>query len=421
MGLTPRPLCENPAPHLHSIAGMSTLPATILSSWLGASGITNVSATPSDRKLVVLFLRGAMDGASLIVPFGDDEYHNHRRTIGLGTPKSGLIDLDGFYGLHPAAATLKPWYSKGKLAAIHAIGSMDQTRSHFEAMATMERGAEGQAQELSSGWLARALHATQPATPSPLRAVTFGSLLPDTLRGAPSPSVIRTINDVKLGGSKALRGIIKQLYEAGDTAAHASGLAALRVLDAMDKVNPDAYVPAAGATYPTSPTGESLRQAALLLKANVGATSVFLDSTGWDSHVTQGTSSGYLAGLFTDLAGALDAFATDIGPMFEKTTIVVMTEFGRRIPENSALGTDHGRAGAWLVLGNGVTGGKVHAEWPGLKTEQLDGPGDLRVTTDYRNVLLEISQLVFGQAITSSALFPGLVYKPSGVLPKALT
>ena len=194
---------------MHSIAGISTLPATILSSWLGASGITNVSVAPSDRKLVVLFLRGAMDGASLIVPFGDDEYHNHRRTIGLGTPKSGLIDLDGFYGLHPAAATLKPWYSKGKLAAIHAIGSMDQTRSHFEAMATMERGAEGQAQELSSGWLARALHATQPATPSPLRAVTFGSLLPDTLRGAPSPSVIRTINDVKLGGSKALRGIIK--------------------------------------------------------------------------------------------------------------------------------------------------------------------------------------------------------------------
>jgi uncharacterized protein (DUF1501 family) len=137
--------------------------------------------------------------------------------------------------------------------------------------------------------------------------------------------------------------------------------------------------------------------------------------------VTQGTSSGYLAGLFTDLAGALDAFATDIGPMLEKTTIVVMTEFGRRIPENSALGTDHGRAGAWLVLGNGVTGGKVHADWPGLKTEQLDGPGDLRVTTDYRNVLLEISQLVFGQAITSSALFPGLAYKPSGVFPKALT
>lgn len=421
MGLNPRPLCENPSRPLHSVAGLSTLPTSILSSWLGPTGITNVTATPSDSRLVVLFLRGAMDGASLIVPYGDDDYHKHRRTIGLGTPKSGLIDLDGFFGLHPAAAVLKPWYSKGKLAAIHAIGSMDQTRSHFEAMATMERGAEGQAQELSSGWLARALHASQPATPSPLRAVAFGSLLPDTLRGAPSPSVIRTINDVKLGGSKALREIIKQLYEAGDTAAHASGLAALRVLDAMDKVNPDAYTPAASASYPKSPTGESLRQAALLLKADVGATSLFLDSTGWDSHVTQGTSTGYLAGLFTDLAAALDAFATDIGPLLEKTTIVVMTEFGRRIPENSALGTDHGRAGAWLVLGHGVSGGKVHAEWPGLKAEQLEGTGDLRVTQDYRNVLLEISQLVYGPDIRVNTLFPGLLYRPSGVFPTALT
>lgn len=419
MGLTPRPLCEVAPPVLHSHAGLSTLPTSILASWLGPSGIGSLASTQSDNRLVVIFLRGAMDGASLLVPYGDDEYHNHRRTIGLGTPKTGLIDLDGFFGLHPAATSLKRWYQTGKLAGIHAIGSMDQTRSHFEAMATMERGAAGEAQQLSSGWLARALYATQAPKPSPLRAVAFGSLLPDTLRGAPSPSVIRTINDVKLGGSKALREILKQLYEAGDTVAHASGIAALAVLDAMDKVNPDAYVPVAGANYPKSPTGESLRQAALLLKANVGTSSIFIDSTGWDSHVTQGTSTGYLAGLFTDLADAISAFATDIGNGLEKTTIVVMTEFGRRIPENSALGTDHGRAGAWLVMGNGVSGGRVHATWPGLKTEQLDGPGDLRVTLDYRNVLLEASQLIFGQAVTSGALFPGLQYKPSGVFPKA--
>jgi len=419
MGLTPRPLCENSTPHTGPVTQPTALPAAILSSWLGPSGITKLAATQSDNRLVVIFLRGAMDGASLVVPYGDDDYHNHRRTIGLGTPKSGLLDLDGFFGLHPEAANLKPWYDKGKLAAIQAIGSMDQSRSHFEAMATMERGAKGEAQELSSGWLARALQATHQTQASPLRSVAFGSLLPDTLRGAPSPSVIRTVNDVKLGGSKVLREILKQQYANGNSAAHASGLAALKVLDAMDGINPDSYIPAGGADYPKSPTGESLRQAALLYKANVGATSVFLDSTGWDSHVTQGTTTGYLAGLFKDLAQALNAFALDLGPLLDKTTVVVMTEFGRRIPENSALGTDHGRAGAWLVLGNGVAGGKVHAVWPGLKQEQLEGPGDLRVTTDYRNVLLELSQHVFGQDITCNALFPGLDYKPSGVFPKA--
>lgn len=419
MGLTPRPLCENSKVHTGPVTQLSALPAAILSGWLGPSGITNLAATQSDNRLVVIFLRGAMDGASLVVPYGDDDYHNHRRTIGLGTPKSGLIDLDGFFGLHPEAGILKPWYAKGKLAAIQAIGSMDQSRSHFEAMATMERGAKGEAQELSSGWLARALQATHQTQASPLRSIAFGSLLPDTLRGAPSPSVIRTVNDVKLAGSKALREILKQQYATGNSAAHASGLAALKVLDAMDGINPDSYVPADGAIYPKSPTGESLRQAALLYKANVGATSVFLDSTGWDSHVTQGTATGYLAGLFKDMAQALNAFAVDLGPLLDKTTVVVMTEFGRRIPENSALGTDHGRAGAWLVLGNGVSGGKVHAVWPGLKQEQLEGPGDLRVTTDYRNVLLELSQHVFGQGITANVLFPGLDYKPSGVFPKA--
>ena len=403
------------------MTSLSALPAAILSSWLGPSGITNLASTQSDNRLVVIFLRGAMDGASLVVPYGDDDYHNHRRTIGMGTPKSGLTDLDGFFGLHPEAAILKPWYDKGKLAAIHAIGSMDQSRSHFEAMATMERGAKGEAQELSSGWLARALQATHQTQASPLRSIAFGSLLPDTLRGAPSPSVIRTVNDVKLGGSKALRELLRQQYAHGNSAAHASGLAALKVLDAMDGINPDSYIPAGGADYPKSPTGESLRQAALLFKANVGATSIFLDSTGWDSHVTQGTATGYLAGLFKDLAQAIHSFALDLGPLLDKTTVVVMTEFGRRIPENSALGTDHGRAGAWLVLGNGVSGGKVHAAWPGLKQDQLEGPGDLRVTTDYRNVLLELSQHVFGPGITGNALFPGLGYKPSGVFPKAST
>ncbi len=420
MGLTPRPLCETSYRHPGPVPQLAALPAAILSSWLGPSGITKLATTQSDNRLVVVFLRGAMDGVSLVVPYGDDDYHNHRRTIGLGTPKSGLTDLDGFFGLHPEAAILKPWFAKGQLAAIHAIGSMDQTRSHFEAMATMERGAKGEAQELSSGWLARALQASQQPTISPLRSIAFGSLLPDTLRGAPSPSVIRTVNDVKLGGSRALRELLKEQYAQGATAAHASGLAALKVLDAMDGINPDSYVPSGGADYPKSPTGESLRQAALLFKANVGATSVFLDSTGWDSHVTQGTTTGYLAGLFKDLAQAINAFLLDLGPQLDKTTIVVMTEFGRRIPENSALGTDHGRAGAWLVLGSGVSGGKVHATWPGLKQEQLEGPGDLRVTTDYRNVLLELSQHVFGPGVTGDVLFPGLGYKPSGVFPRAL-
>lgn len=413
MGVETRPLCSG-VQNVTRAARFSSLSAAALSGWLGPSQITDVSTLPTDKKLVVLFLRGAMDGVSLLVPYGDDDYHRHRPTIGLGTVKSGVIDLDGFFGFHPAAAKLSRWYQEGKLAGIHAIGSMDQSRSHFEAMATMERGAKGDPQTLSSGWLARALAATSRPNVSPLRSVAFGNTLADTLRGDTIPSLIRSVNDLKLGGSKALRDVLRTQYTQGHTAVHASGMATLRLLDAMDKLDPNAYTPAFGASYPTSLTGESLRQTSLLIKANVGVNAVFLDSTGWDSHVTQGTSTGYLAGLFLDLSESLNAFATDLGPHLESTTVLVMTEFGRRIPENSALGTDHGRASAWLAIGAGVCGGKVHTKWPGLKAEQMEEPGDLRVTTDYRDVLSEACHFVFGTQLPSNTIFPGHQYRLSG-------
>ena len=371
--------------------------------------------------LVVIFLRGGADGLNMVVPHFEDAYYKIRPTLGVPRPndgkadkKSRALDLDGKFGLHPVLAPLHPLFHEGKLAAVHAVGSGDLSRSHFEAMATMERGIARNT-GAASGWLARHLSSTAHSPESPLRAVAIAETMPESLRGAISATALLSLSDFRLippkstlqlpgsGGGphhevptqsreQALEATLRSLYNtenAKPDLMQSAGKETLDALDAVKRLAPAQYQPAAGAVYPKGDIGEGLRQTACLIKGDVGLEIACLDTGGWDTHVAQGRDSGMPERL-TELGQALGAFATDLGARFANVTTLVMTEFGRRAYENTSLGTDHGRASCMFLMGGGVNGGKVYADWPGLAADKLEGPGDLHVTTDYRDILAEI-------------------------------
>ena len=360
--------------------------------------------------LVTIFLRGGADCLNVVVPHGDDAYYRNRPTIGIAAPKSGkgsaadhALDLDGFFGLHPALSPLHAMYGEGAISFVHACGSGDGTRSHFEAMAAMERGLrDDRGSGATNGWIARHLASTR-GSDSPLRAVAFGGIMPDSLRGATNASALDSLDDFRLqtsaqndarggearGAEAHLRRALLELYGGKDAVSHA-GRQTLDVLKTLNKMAPENYRPAGGATYPEGDLGNGLKQVACLIKGEVGLEVACLDSVGWDTHFAQASTGGAMATLMETLGQSLAAFSRDMGAEMKRTTVVVMTEFGRRLQENSSLGTDHGRAGAMMLLGGGIRGGKVFARWPGLEDHQLEPPGDLRVTTDYRDVLSEI-------------------------------
>jgi len=389
---------------------------------LGRSALAQIglSSSAEDRDLlVVIFLRGGMDGLNAVPPYGEDAYHRLRPNLALAAPKGTgdrAIDLDGFFGLHPSLAPLLPSFRDGQMAILHAVGSGDQSRSHFEAMSAMERGLPNALTGAGSGWLARYLSATQAADDSPLRAVALGSMLPDSLRGGSAGNAIRSVSDFKLAGDASSRErferLLKVVYAQGDDESSHAGRDTLRVLDALKSVD---AAKTGRYGYPEGELGEGLRQVALLAKAGVGLEVAALDKGGFDTHVAQGVGTGWLAGLLDDIARSLVAFQADMGDRMKRTTIVVMTEFGRRAYENTPLGTDHGRASAMFLLGGAVKGGKVYGKWPGLEIDQLEDEGDLRVTTDYRNVLAEILERRMGFS-QSAGLFEGLRPAPVGLV-----
>lgn len=380
---------------------------------LSALGAISVRRAGDGNVLVSVFLRGGADGLSLVAPHGEDDYYRARPTLALSG--KAVLDLDGFFGLHPALAPLLPLYRAGQMAVVHACGSGDQTRSHFEAMATVERGAEGETGP-ASGWLARHLESAPGDNASPLRAIAIGAMVPDALRGAGNVTALHDVSDVKLrvpfpDRAPAVTRTLAALYgsEKTDGLLRDAGSEALAVLRTLNALAPARYRPASGAAYPADELGEGLRQVALLVKSGVGLEIACLDQGGYDTHVAQGTLGGALAGRLRSLAAALAAFATDLGPArWARTTVVVLSEFGRRLEENSGAGTDHGRGGVLFVLGGkGIAGGRVHGVWPGLGADQLEGPGDLRVTTDYRRVLAEVVARRLGNP-NVAAVFPGL-------------
>ena len=371
---------------------------------------------PQARKgkvLICLFQRGAADALNIVVPHGDAEYYALRPTIAIARPgaQNGAIDLDGFFGLHPAMAPLQPLWARGLLAPVHAVGSPSSTRSHFDAQDYMESGTPD-VKGTPDGWLNRFLAAKDTCAEcelpaSPFRAVAFAQQTPRILEG-PAPTIAMSSLDdftIRATGSDVQR--LEALYRTGSAdLIHGAGAETFDAVKMLKAANPQRYAPEHDAQYPKSPFGESLRQIAQLVKANVGLEIAFADVGGWDTHVNQGGATGQLANRLGDFSQAIAALVTDLGDRMDDVVIMTMSEFGRMAKQNGNGGTDHGHAGALFVIGGHVQGHKVHGKWPGLAPEQLNEGRDLALTTDFRGVFAEVARKHLGASRTE-VLFPG--------------
>jgi len=375
---------------------------------------------PKGKVLICLFQRGAADALNIVVPHGEKAYYAMRPSINIPQPSANspaaAIDLDGFFGLHPALAPLKPLYDRGLLAPVHAVGSPSTTRSHFDAQDYMETGTPD-VKGTTDGWLNRYLAVKGTCdecnlAKTPFRAVALTPQTPRILEG-PSPTVAMNSLDefsVRATGNSAER--LEALYRTGSAdLVHGTGAEMFDAVKMLRSANPQKYLPRSGADYPRSQFGSRLLQIAQLIKANVGLEIAFADVGGWDTHVNQGSSTGQLAQRLDDFSRSIAALVTDLGDRMDDVVIMTMSEFGRMARENGNRGTDHGHAGALFVIGGHVKGGKVHGKWPGLEQEQLYEGRDLALTTDFRDVFGEIAQKHLG-ATNMKTVFPG--YELSG-------
>ncbi len=365
--------------------------------------------------LVCLFQRGAVDGLNMIVPHGDPQYYAERPRIAV--PQADVVNLDGHFGLHPRLAALKPLWDNKTLAAIHAIGSPDSTRSHFDAQDYMESGTPG-VKATPDGWLNRCCQHDQEHANTPFRAVAFGPQLPRILAGS-APSL--AIDDLQAfgvregaqqGGRDRLTRAFEELYAGSATGLlSTSSQEAFEAVRQLRQANPAQYQPANGAAYPRGRFGRALLQIAQLIKADLGLQVAFADVTGWDTHVNQGASDGQLATRLAEFGQALAAFTQDLDERMRDVVVLTMSEFGRTVRENGNSGTDHGHATAMFVLGGPVNGGKVLGTWPGLDPAQRFEGRDVAVTTDFRDLFAEILARHLGAA-DLAAIFPGFSPDP---------
>lgn len=361
------------------------------------------------RVLVCLFQRGAVDGLSMVIPHGDSHYYSERPRIGV--PAGEVLNLDGHFGLHPALGGLMPLWSEGSLAIVHAVGSPDTTRSHFDAQDYMESGTPG-VKGTRDGWLNRhAQHAAEHRD-TPFQSVAFGPQLPRILSGSAPALAISDLRSFGLlarheGARDRLTRAFEELYEASATGIVASSAAeGFEAAQMLRKINADEYRPENGAVYPNGKLGRSLQEIAQLIKADVGLENAFADVGGWDTHIAQGAGQGQLAGRLRELGDSLAAFARDLGDRMRDVAVLTMSEFGRTVSENGSGGTDHGHGTAMFVLGGGVRGGRLAGRWPGLAPQDRYQGRDLAVTTDFRDLFGEVLARHAG-ATRLDAVFPG--------------
>jgi uncharacterized protein (DUF1501 family) len=375
--------------------------------------------TPSPRKkiLVAIFQRGAADGLNVVVPHGEASYYSLRPTISVPRPSSlsdqrgqSAIDLDGFFGLHPSLAPLKPLFDQKHLAIVDAVGSPDPTRSHFDAQDYMESGTPG-LKATDSGWMNRALPKPE-GKPSPVRAVALGANLPRTLQGPQSAVSMASIGAFQVKDAQAAAEFQQMFAASKDPVLQSTARETFEAMAMLQSIQKQPYAPANGAEYPRAPLGDSLKQIAQLIKADVGMEMAFADITNWDHHVQEigaNASEGKLADLLRTFGQALTAFWTDMGDRMQDVAVVTMSEFGRTAKENGNRGTDHGHANCMFVMGGDVKGGKVYGKWPGMQAHQLYEGRDLALTTDFRDVLGELVSRHSGNP-SLQGVFPG--YSP---------
>jgi uncharacterized protein (DUF1501 family) len=375
-----------------AMVGLSAMPAFLQR----AAAATPISGK---KQLIVLFQRGAADGLNIVVPFGEPNYYRMRPTIAIPQPSHGgaeaAVDLDGFFGLHPSLAPLEPLFHRNQLAIVHAAGSPDPTRSHFDAQDFMESGTPG-VKATDDGWLNRAVESVPEEHASPFRAVAMGPNLPLTLRGEAPAIALPDVNQFKVmaqsaGMGQVVEGGFEAMYaQTVDQVLRGTGAETFEAIDMLRKADPSKYQPENGAEYPRSRLGKNLEQIGQLIKANIGVEVLFVDCGGWDNHVNEGGVQGQLSNLLRDLGQGLAAIHQDMGDRMENIVVVTMSEFGRTARENGNRGTDHGHANCMFVMGGDVKGGKVYGKWPGLEDHQLNENRDLFLTTDFRSVLSEI-------------------------------
>jgi uncharacterized protein (DUF1501 family) len=402
----------------------STMAAAVLSApaWLPQVAYAQTEDTSRDV-IVFVFLRGGADGLSIVPPYAENAYYTLRPGLAIRRPDDAsvvaanrAVDLNGFFGLAPAMGSLLPAYQAGHLLVIHAAGSSDPTRSHFDAQAFMEVGVPG-ARDVETGWLARHLVSKPPMKPNAaLRALAFNYGLPLMLAGAPDTLPIPNPANFALSGSSSTAS--QRLAWLGTSFAgqidplRASALNTQRTITELAAINIGTYQPSGGVVYPTSSFGTALRSTAALIRADVGVEAVQIDYGGWDTHNAQGPVTGGMATTMRTLADAIAAFHTDMvgANRLGRLTMVVMSEFGRRAAENASQGTDHGHGNVMFVMGGSTVGGRVLSQWPGLSAQQLYQGQDVQVTIDYRDILSEIVSRRLGNT-QLDVVFPG--YAPT--------
>jgi len=394
-----------------AVAGTAAIPSFLVRSVMAETSINRPG------RLVVIFQRGAVDGLNVVVPYREKNYYSMRPTIAI--PEKNVLDLDGFFGLHPSLASLKSLYASSQLAVVHAAGSPDMSRSHFDAQDYMESGTPG-VKSTTDGWLNRALQSQDVREQRDLRhaqehtafrALALGAQVPRTLAGKVPALAIPNVSDFAVGGhantpSPAASAFEAMYSDSGDKVFHATGEATFEAVKMLRATDPAKYVPVAGAEYPFSEFSNRMKQIAQLLKSNLGVEAAFTDVGGWDTHQNQGGVDGQLSNRLRDFSDSIAAFWRDMGDSGEDVTVVTMSEFGRTARQNGTGGTDHGHANAMFVLGGRVRGGKVYGRWPGLSDHQLNEGRDLAVTTDFRAVLGEVVSKSIG-ASNFEMVFPG--------------
>ena len=396
-----------------AVVGTAAVP-----SFLSRAAFAAETASQGRKRLVVIFQRGAADGLNMVIPHAESSYYAMRPTIAI--PRQNVIDLDGFFGLHPSMASFKPLWDQGHLAIVHAAGSPDTTRSHFDAQDYMESGTPG-VKSTEDGWLNRTLRVDKHSDPdSPFRAIALGSRLPRALTGSNPAVAIDNVNNFGVGGrnpaAQPLSNTFEAMYASSvDSVLHGTGTETFNAVKMLKSADPNKYTPAPGANYPGGGLGQALRQVAQLIKADLGVEVAFTDVGGWDHHVNEGSVQGQIANRLQELSRSMSAFWTDLGDLAESTVVVTMSEFGRTARENGNRGTDHGHANVMFVMGGPVKGGRVYGRWPGLAPEQLNEGRDLALTTDFRRVLGEAVYRHLG-AKDLNTVFPGFDNDPRAFL-----
>lgn len=391
-----------------------------------AFAATAAAAKETTHTLVCVFLRGGADTMNIWVPYADDAYYRQRPTVSIKRPGSGgdaSIKLNDHYALHPAMQPLEAAFKEGRFGVVQSVGLDNNTGSHFECQDQMEHGDSATGKAAGGGWLGRFLRARGGKKQSPLSAIAIGTALPESLRGAPSASVLEHVNDIAIktpsGDPEAIVTALRSLYGADVTMLGERGTETLDLFKRVSALQGKDYTPEHGAEYPKTDFASGLGEIARLIKARVGLEVACIDLGNWDTHFFQGTANGTQAERIKTLADGVAAFDADMKSHRASYTIMITTEFGRRIYENASLGTDHGRGFAFMALGDKVKGGRIIGPWPTEATDESNplGPGGIMPTTDFRDVFAEVLRSTHALSDAEAKLvFPSAEMKSVGLM-----